>query len=807
MSQPGRWLWGLVPLALLWGAGNWVLDESIERDVTRRAVAAAVAVAGEAPGARPVTAQIDGRDVTISGEALSADGAARALARLRAEFGVRRALGGLSQVVPQRPYSWSAARQGEVVTLGGFVPDEETARALVAAAEKALPGAKVEDRQTFAFGAPTGFRTMAEATLAELPQLATGKVALDDTRFCLEGRATGPDAYLGLQAALGRLARDGFQAVPCSLEPSVISPYRWSIERLAGDVVRLEGFYPSDAVRQQVLALLRRAFPGPIVVDDRLKPGAGQPAAFLVKVGRALADLARLRQGKAELEGDTYRLSGEGPDTYAACQSLRLQIAQGDGPDSVAQATIACPPEPPPPIESLMPPLPAIPEPVFLPSDMPPPPPTPPPPPVESLMPPLPEIPAPIFLPSELPAPVPTPPPVEVAAPPPPVEIAAPPPPPPARALAWSAAIGKDGVALQGLVPDAATREALLARARGLTASGAVVDRMAVEANLRDAADYAAATGFALDLLGRLREGTVTLAGSALSLAGQVADGSAWAELDAALRRRPLPAGLSLVGEGAATVALRPYGLSISADRTGLSLSGHLPDVATREALRALVEASPLQGKMSDETQIVPGAPEGFAAAAIMAVTNLLRLDLGSAAIVDDLVTLRGLTCRDLIQREVETSGGTGLPPGFRADVSIGLRQTGCVVDPPATCQNDLDALTRNNTVLFAQGTSVVQLDAPTERVIAEAVAILAQCPTTRITIEGHANRDGERSGFNNLDLSARRALRVRDELVQRGIDPARLETLGFGSTRPLVPHGAPEARSMNRRVQFTVAK
>ncbi|WP_324133629.1 OmpA family protein [Bosea sp. (in: a-proteobacteria)] len=781
MSQPGRWLWGLVPLALLWGAGNLFLDETIERDVTRRAVAAAVSVAGEAPGARPVTAQIDGRDVTISGEALSADGAARALARLRAEFGVRRALGGLSQVVPQRPYSWSATRQGEVVTLVGYVPDESTARALVAAAEKALPGAKVEDRQAFAFGAPTGFGAMAASALAELPQLATGKVALDDTRFCLEGRATGPDAYLALQAALGRLARDGFQAVPCTIEPSVVSPYRWSVERLAGDVLRLEGFYPSDATRQQVLALLRNAFPGQVSVDDRLKPGAGEPAAYLTKVGRALADLARLRQGKAELEGDAYRLSGDGPDTYDACQALRLQIAQGDGPDSVAQATIACPPAPPPP----------------------------PPPPIESLIPALPDLPAPIFLPSELPAPTPAPPPVEAAVPPAPMPPALPPPPapPPAVALAWSATIGRDGVALQGLVPDAATREALLARARGLAASGAVADRMAVEPNLRDAADYAAATGFALDLLGRLKEGTVTLAGSALSLAGQVADGRAWTELDAALRRRPLPAGLSLVGDGAATLALRPYGLAISVDRTGLSLSGHLPDVATREALRALVEASPLQGKLSDDTQIVPGAPEGFAAAAAMAVTNLLRLDLGSATIVDDLVTLRGLTCRDLIQREVETSAATGLPAGFRADAAIGLRQTGCVVDPPATCQNDLDALTKNNTVLFAQGTSVVQLDAPTQRVIAEAVAILGQCPTTRITIEGHANRDGERTGFNNLDLSARRALRVRDELVQRGIDPARLETQGFGSTRPLVPHGAPEARAMNRRVQFTVAK
>lgn len=777
MAQPGRWLWGLVPLALLWGAANLFVGDAIEQDVGRRAVAAVAAVAGEAPGARPVAAQVDGRDVTISGEALSADGAARAIARLRSEFGVRRALGGLSQVVAQRPYSWSASRQGGVVSLNGFVPDEATAMANVAAAAAVLPGLRIDDRQSLAFGAPAGFQAMTKAILAELPRLATGKVALDDTRFCIEGRADTPDNFLALQAATA-LARDGFQSVPCALEPPVVTPYRWGVERPAGDLLRLTGFYPSEAARQQILGLLRRAFPGPIGIDDRMKPAAGEPAAFLARVARALGDLARLRQGKAELTGDIYALSGDGPATFEACQALRLQIAQGDGPDSVAQASIVCPPEPPPP-----------------------------PPAVESLMPPLPDIPAPVFLPSELPS-VPQPPtaPGEARVPPAPAPLPQPQP-APAVPLTWSAAIGEEGITLNGLVRDAPAREALLGLARRLAASGAVADQMTLEPNLRDTPDYGAATGFALELLGKLKRGAVSLAGAALVLSGEVANAQAWGELDAALRGRPLPAGLSIRTQGAAAIAVRPYLLSLSADRTGLTLTGYLPDARTREAVHALVEASALKGRLADETQILPGAPDGFAAAADAAVTNLLRLDLGSATIADDLVTLRGLTCRDLIKSEVETSAATGLPAGYRADAVIGLRQTGCIVDPPATCQNDLDALTKRNTVLFAQGTSVVALDAPTERVIGEAAGILKQCPGVRITIEGHANSDGERGGFNNLDLSARRALRVRDELVRRGIDPAQLETRGFGIERPLVPHGSTEAKSMNRRVQFTVAK
>lgn len=778
MTRPGRWLWGLVPLALLWSTANLFLGEAIERDVGHRAVEVAASVAGEAPGARPVTAQVDGRDVTISGEALSADGATRAIARLRSEFGVRRALGGLSQVVAQRPYSWSANRQGDGVSLNGFVPDEATAIANVAAVRAVLPALRIDDRQSLAFGAPAGFQAMTKAVLAELPGLAAGKIALDDTRFCIEGRAATPDGFLALTATVTALARDGFQSVPCALEPPIVTPYRWGVENPATDLLRVTGFYPTDAARQQILGLLRRAFPGPISIDDRMKPAAGEPAAFLVKVARAIADLARLRQGKAELTGDAYALSGDGPATFEACQALRLQIAQGDGPDSVAQAAITCPPEPPPP-----------------------------PPPVEALMPALPDIPAPVFLPSELPTPSPSVP-AQESAPPAPAPAVLPPPRPPAVALNWSAATDEAQVTLKGLVRDAPARETLLELARRFAPSGKVSDQLTVEPNLRDEPDYGAATGFALELLGKLKQGSVTLAGAALALSGEVANSQAWRELDAALRRQPLPAGLTIGSDaGAATLPIRPYVLSLAADRTGVTLTGYLPDAQTRDALLSLIEDSPLKGRLTDETEILPGAPAGFAAAARMALGNLLRLDFGSASVADDLVTLRGLTCRDLIRSEVETSAASGLPAGFRADAVIGLRQTGCVVDPPATCQNDLDELTKRNTVLFAQGTTVVALDAATERVIGEAVKILNQCPGSRITIEGHTNSDGERGGFNNLDLSARRALRVRDELVRRGIDPARLETRGFGVERPLVPHGSTQAKPMNRRVQFTVAK
>lgn len=758
MSQPARWLWGLIPLALLWGAGNFSLDAAIERDVGERAVQAVAAVAGKTPGARPVLAQVDGRDVTIGGEVLSTDGATKAMAQLRAEFGVRRALGGLSQVVAQKPYSWFASRQADIVTLGGFVPDLDTAAAGLAAAAAAFPGMRIDDRQSVAFGAPDGFAAMAKAMIAELPKLASGRIALDDGRFCIEGKAVSPESFQALGAVSAQPPQPGFRAVTCDLEPPTVSPYRWSVERAAGGEVVLQGFYPNEDAHKQILATLQRAFGSAVPVRDGLKPGTGTPSAFLEKTARAIGDLARLREGKAELSGDVYTLSGKGPDSHDACQALRLQIAQMDGPDSVARVAIDCPPPPPPPTPVVVP---------------------------------LPDIPG-LILNDVLPK----------ASAPAAATVQAPPPAP--VPLDWSATLADGRVSLKGGLPSEAMRSGVLAAARRFFGEAAIQDGSAIEPALRSDLDIPAATAFALEALSKLKAGSVTLRDKAFSIAGQAADAASLTALRQLLAA--VPAGLS-VSALPESVLVRPYGLALSADRTGLRLSGYVPDEAARTALAALVADSPLKGRLDDATQIVPGAPAGFVAAARTAMTDLLRLDLGSASVEDDRVAIRGLTCRELIKSEIETSGATGLPPGFKSDVVIALRQTGCVVDPPASCQNDLDGLTRSNPVLFGQGTSAVALDATTEKVVSEAVAILQKCRGSPVTIEGHANRDGERGGFNNMDLSLRRAMRVRDEIARRGIDPAQLTVKAYGSARPLLPHEAREAKAMNRRVQFTVAK
>lgn len=81
---------------------------------------------------------------------------------------------------------------------------------------------------------------------------------------------------------------------------------------------------------------------------------------------------------------------------------------------------------------------------------------------------------------------------------------------------------------------------------------------------------------------------------------------------------------------------------------------------------------------------------------------------------------------------------------------------------------------------------------------------VLIQYPDTVIRVEGHTDSTG--SEQYNMDLSARRANAVKDLIVQRGVDPSRIETMAFGETMPIASNDTESGRMMNRRVEIKVA-
>jgi outer membrane protein OmpA-like peptidoglycan-associated protein len=108
----------------------------------------------------------------------------------------------------------------------------------------------------------------------------------------------------------------------------------------------------------------------------------------------------------------------------------------------------------------------------------------------------------------------------------------------------------------------------------------------------------------------------------------------------------------------------------------------------------------------------------------------------------------------------------------------------------------------------------VVYFDFGTATLVPRAIAqlnivagLLATDPAKKLRISGHADDLG--SDDFNYKLSAARAKNVRGHLHQLSVNPAQIETLGFGATAPLDPNKQqdgsdnPEGRSRNRRTEI----
>ena len=72
---------------------------------------------------------------------------------------------------------------------------------------------------------------------------------------------------------------------------------------------------------------------------------------------------------------------------------------------------------------------------------------------------------------------------------------------------------------------------------------------------------------------------------------------------------------------------------------------------------------------------------------------------------------------------------------------------------------------------------------------------------TVRLAIEGHTDSSG--AAAHNQQLSDARAASVRSWLLSHGIAAARLESHGYGATKPIADNTTPEGRSKNRRVEL----
>ncbi len=89
--------------------------------------------------------------------------------------------------------------------------------------------------------------------------------------------------------------------------------------------------------------------------------------------------------------------------------------------------------------------------------------------------------------------------------------------------------------------------------------------------------------------------------------------------------------------------------------------------------------------------------------------------------------------------------------------------------------------------------------------ILNQVAGVLKSNPEIKVVIEGHTDSVGPAD--HNLRLSDARANAVREALIERGIDAARMEAIGYGESKPIASNKTRKGRAANRRVEFNIVQ
>ncbi len=80
---------------------------------------------------------------------------------------------------------------------------------------------------------------------------------------------------------------------------------------------------------------------------------------------------------------------------------------------------------------------------------------------------------------------------------------------------------------------------------------------------------------------------------------------------------------------------------------------------------------------------------------------------------------------------------------------------------------------------------------------------VLKEYKSTMIEVAGHTDSTGSDS-YNQM-LSQQRAQAVSSVLIRDGVEAVRIDTVGYGESRPVASNSTPSGRQLNRRVELTL--
>lgn len=252
--------------------------------------------------------------------------------------------------------------------------------------------------------------------------------------------------------------------------------------------------------------------------------------------------------------------------------------------------------------------------------------------------------------------------------------------------------------------------------------------------------------------------------------------------------------------------------LSITRSGDGVTVSGDVPDAASRTALLDAIKAAfgddvTVTDELAVDTDAV--APDVAGLSAVFDAAATIP-DFG-LAVEDGAVTLTGTAANDAARSALAAAAEAAWPGATITDnvtigssASPGAPTPSTPAVPGAECsalQGDIDGLLQTPIIFATDGFTLI---AATQATLTEVADVIVGCPDAAIVVSGYTDNTGN-DGIN-VPLSSSRAAAVSDYLVAQGVPAEQITSRGLGSADPVAPNNTAEGRSQNRRVEITVS-
>ena len=133
-----------------------------------------------------------------------------------------------------------------------------------------------------------------------------------------------------------------------------------------------------------------------------------------------------------------------------------------------------------------------------------------------------------------------------------------------------------------------------------------------------------------------------------------------------------------------------------------------------------------------------------------------------------------------------------------------------CPTVPGVKANKGCPELKREVRMLLQKAMQGIEFETGKATIKGKSFALLDQIAATFIEnsnyiieVQGHTDNTGKEEV--NKSLSDKRAHAVMDYLVKKGVDPARMTAIGYGSDKPIEDNKTKAGRAKNRRVEFAI--